>query len=197
MIMDIALKEWAVHIKALGNGRQTVILRKGGISEETKHFQVQSSRFFLYPTYEHQKKGLIQAECHWMLEETLAEWGEGMQKVPLIYAAEVVGERLIFDEQQLIDLSAFHIGTPLFATERLHWKKQQPLHALMLRVYRRSVPIEVQVKSEYAGCKSWLQLDELSELPSGSEAFDSHIWSPVYDDLQFANFFSRFMAFSH
>ena len=48
-----ALKEWATVVKALENGNQTILLRKGGILETTG-FNVNSKKFFLFPTYEHQ-----------------------------------------------------------------------------------------------------------------------------------------------
>ncbi len=181
---DIALKEWAVHIKALAIGAQTVILRKGGIHEETKHFKVQSKQFLLFPTYEHQKKSLIAESYHQMLDESLQEWRIDPQTIIMQYAAEVVAERLVFDEQQLEQVASYHIGTPLFALERLHWKKLQPLHVLLLRVYKRSEPIKVTLKAEHAGCKSWLPVDETP--------FDSVVWSPVVDDESFHDIFLQF-----
>ncbi|MGI0041714.1 MAG: DUF1802 family protein, partial [Nitrosopumilaceae archaeon] len=50
-----ALKEWATVVKALENGNQTVLLRKGGILETDSGFNVESKKFLLYPTFEHQE----------------------------------------------------------------------------------------------------------------------------------------------
>jgi hypothetical protein len=47
--MPIAFKEWAVTVRALAEGEQLVALRKGGIREENKHFEVEHEQFFLYP----------------------------------------------------------------------------------------------------------------------------------------------------
>src|SRR5690349_7174315 len=55
-----ALKEWAVVVRALVDGRQSVLLRKGGIIEETREFKLVRTRFLLYPTYEHQDVGSVQ-----------------------------------------------------------------------------------------------------------------------------------------
>src|SRR5919206_951628 len=55
-----ALKEWAVVCRALAEGRQSVVLRKGGIIEETRDFALVERRFLLYPTYEHQDLGSVQ-----------------------------------------------------------------------------------------------------------------------------------------
>src|SRR5680860_187489 len=47
----LALKEWAAVGHALLDGRQTVLLRKGGIHE--KRFEVERDRFVLFPTVAH------------------------------------------------------------------------------------------------------------------------------------------------
>ena len=53
--MRIAFKEWAIVVDALGSGRQIIILRKGGISEGRRGFQVDHAEFLLYPTRVHQE----------------------------------------------------------------------------------------------------------------------------------------------
>ena len=47
--MPVAFKEWAVTVRALAEGEQLLTLRKGGIREENKHFELDHERFFLYP----------------------------------------------------------------------------------------------------------------------------------------------------
>ena len=61
--MPIAFKEWAVTVRALAEGEQLVTLRKGGIREPNKHFEVEHDRFFLYPTFDHQRRELVR-ESH-------------------------------------------------------------------------------------------------------------------------------------
>src|ERR1700756_2875803 len=53
--MPIAFKEWAVTVRALAEGEQLLTLRKGGIREPDKHFKLDYERFFLYPTFDHQR----------------------------------------------------------------------------------------------------------------------------------------------
>ena len=57
---QMALKEWAESVEALGQGEQKLLLRKGGIHEDGKDFRVIHSEFLLYPPYEHQKAELLQ-----------------------------------------------------------------------------------------------------------------------------------------
>ena len=59
-ICQMALKEWAVTCQALARGEQVLLLRKGGIHEDSKDFRVIHREFLLYPTYEHQKRELLQ-----------------------------------------------------------------------------------------------------------------------------------------
>src|SRR3954468_17227066 len=61
--MPIAFKEWAVTVRALAEGEQLLTLRKGGIREADRHFDVEHERFFLYPTFDHQRTDLVR-ECH-------------------------------------------------------------------------------------------------------------------------------------
>ena len=61
--MPIAFKEWAVTVRALAEGEQLLTLRKGGIREPGKHFKLEYERFFLYPTFDHQRADLVR-ESH-------------------------------------------------------------------------------------------------------------------------------------
>ena len=49
----IALKEWAAVCEALAAGRQTILLRKGGIAEGPGGFRPEHSEFWLLPTWFH------------------------------------------------------------------------------------------------------------------------------------------------
>src|SRR4051812_20129921 len=54
-MLSIAFKEWAVICRALAEGRQAVILRKGGIAEDGGRFRPEHDRFLLYPTFFHEQ----------------------------------------------------------------------------------------------------------------------------------------------
>ena len=49
-------KEWLVICRALAAGRQSIILRKGGIAEGRSGFSFQHDSFFLFPTLYHQQE---------------------------------------------------------------------------------------------------------------------------------------------
>src|SRR3954464_1198367 len=77
--MPIAFKEWAVTVRALAEGEQLVTLRKGGIRETGKHFKLEHDRFFLYPTFDHQRNDLVRESHQPELGRALEEgvWADG------------------------------------------------------------------------------------------------------------------------
>jgi hypothetical protein len=158
--MTMALKEWAVIVEALGTGKQILLMRKGGIHEETRHFIVQGDQFFLYPTYEHQQKEWLKPQFQEEIAATQIGWSSEDQKVQIKYFAKLYEDVEIMDEQILQRLYPHHIWAHHFAAQRFKWKKKLPLHLLFVRVYRLEVPFDVWIRPEYLGCKSWLQLSE-------------------------------------
>lgn len=160
---NIALKEWAVSVQALAEGKQMIVMRKGGIIEETRDFQLLSPSFYLMPAYEHQKKHLLKDEYKNKLDETLADWTHGMETIKLEAYAEAVEDIEITDQDTLDLLREFHIWTDMFAEERLRWKKKNPLHLLILRVYRLEEALEIPMLDAYNGCKSWVRLDNIAD----------------------------------
>src|SRR5919205_975117 len=77
--MPVAFKEWAVTVRALAEGEQLVTLRKGGIREENRHFEIEHDRFFLYPTFDHQQGNLVRESHRPELGRALEEgvWSDG------------------------------------------------------------------------------------------------------------------------
>ena len=71
--MPIAFKEWAVTVRALAEGEQLITLRKGGVREERKPFEFEHDRFFLYPTFEHQRNDVVRASHQPELRRALEE----------------------------------------------------------------------------------------------------------------------------
>ncbi|WP_312111142.1 DUF1802 family protein [Brevibacillus reuszeri] len=173
----LSLKEWAVAVKALGEGVQIITIRKGGLYEETREFRLENNQFYLYPTYEHQKREMVKPEHHHLLDATYVGWTSDQKTVKIEYFAEVTDDVELMDEDKLRALAPHHIWTDNFADVRLHWKKKQPLHILFVRMYRLQQPVEIPIETAYQGCKSWHDL--LVEIPR-------HDFVPVLSDDEFA-----------
>lgn len=160
-VKAVALKEWAVCIEAMASGEQIVLIRKGGITEETRDFRLEEQSFYLYPTYEHQRADLIKPAFKDALHKTLENIALPPQQVTITHAAHVTDDITIRDDAELLKkFDPYHILTQHYAEERLHWKADQPLHILLTRAYRLSEPKTVPVENAYMGCKSWLTLAE-------------------------------------
>ncbi len=157
----IALREWAVAVEALASGRQVIVLRKGGIAEETKEFMVESPSFYLFPSYEHQKPHLMKEESREAVVRTQEEASAHPDTVKIAYYAEVEHDLEVTDEETLGRLDKLHVWTQDYAAERLKWKKTKPLHVLVLRVYVLEEPVWLPVDDSYGGCKSWLRIPSI------------------------------------
>jgi len=164
-VSSLSLKEWAVAVKALGEGKQIITVRKGGLYEETREFRLENDTFYLYPTYEHQKPEMVKPEYHAMLQSTLEGWTPDKTTVEIQYFAQITDDIELMDEAKLRALAPYHIWTDNFADVRLHWKKKQPLHILFARVYKLNEPFALDIDESYKGCKSWHNL--LAQVPQG------------------------------
>jgi hypothetical protein len=159
-----ALKEWAVVCDALARGVQAVDLRKGGIHEEGRRFAVRAERFWLYPSYEHQRRDLLKPAHLDDLDRLTAERpAEGTLRFEAW--AELVETGCLTEQAQVESLDREFIWTPDYAVKRLNWKPKFALWLLVLRVYRLDDPLVVPVRPEYAGCSSWVPMQDLPADP--------------------------------
>ena len=155
----VALKEWAVAVKALREGRQVLLVRKGGISEETRHFRIESERFLFFPTYEHQRADLLQPEFQDDLTAVLAQ-PRDPATVRFDTFAELTDLIEVTEPAQVEALAPFYCFSTAYAEERLRWKPRHPLLVMAIRAYRLEQPIDVATRPDFGGCKSWVTLDE-------------------------------------
>ena len=153
---QIAFKEWAAVVNVLAEGRQILIVRKGGIREEGGQFQVEHNEFFLFPTFEHQKVEDLKPEARSYLQKAIAEKPNSNQ-IPIKYYTETKSIFQITDEQDIAWLDRFHIWSQKAMTQRFHFGKQKGLFVLAVRIYQLPEKL-VPVLAEYGGCKSWGEL---------------------------------------
>lgn len=177
MLLNQALKEWSVAVDALVQGQIILLLRKGGIREAGKRFQVQlpHGRVWLYPTYEHQKPHLLKPK--WSLQVSPVEPGWHPDQVTLQGWADIAQVWTVDTLEVVNALIPFHIWNEQFVAERFRWKPSQPLHLLALRVHRLTTPVVIDWRPAYGGCRSWCTLEnDMDTMPS----------APVLDDGAFA-----------
>lgn len=157
MQLRYALKEWAVICRALVLGKQSLLLRKGGIAEPTVDFRLEDTRFWLFPTYVHQQETGVRPEAKDLLEESLCERPAG-NLVRLACWAEVTGVYEVRDLLPAHLIAHLHFWTDEAVEKRYHYRAPG-LKVLTVRVWRPPQAIEIADRPEYAGCKSWVPLD--------------------------------------
>jgi hypothetical protein len=173
---EIALKEWAGICAALQTGRQSILLRKGGILEGPRGFTPEHQFFWLYPTHLHEAEQGLRPERQLRTESGAP--GSPSDPISIMAFAEVTHIHHVADEDVLERLSSFHIWTNETIHKRFHYRRPG-LWMLTLRVYRRPEACAIVPTPEQLGCKSWVALT--APLPTES-------LQPVLTASEHANF---------
>jgi hypothetical protein len=156
--MKTAFKEWAAICRALAIGEQILILRKGGIVEPGGIFRVEHSEFLLFPTFLHQAPDSLIPSARHLLGEAQAETPPDGAVVLRHYAC-VTDSFQIHSADELPRFRGYHVWSDAVIEERFQ-RWQKALHVLIVRVYVLSEPATIPLRDSYAGCKSWVDLDE-------------------------------------
>ena len=172
----LALKEWAVVVHALGTGKQSLLLRKGGLHERHGRFSTEHTEFFLFPTYVHQMaQGVVEAATTDL--RTALESQPPEDQIVIAYYAIVEDLVWLDSRERLTALADLHYWTPETVAHRFVYGKTAGLYLFVLRVYRLPRPHVLPLLKRYAGCRSWV---ELAEPLSTGEAI------PALSDTAFA-----------
>ena len=87
---NIAFKEWAVVVDALGRGEQVIILRKGGIREQRGEFHADHHEFWLFPTQYHEAECSVIPSKRPLLREMAAVAPRGFVDIEYYVVADPV-----------------------------------------------------------------------------------------------------------
>lgn len=166
--LDVALKEWHVVCRALETGRQILLLRKGGIYESAGEFEVEHRRFLLFPTFLHQNLKMLKPEAH----EGFTPHASEPERITLSSYAQVTDIIQLTSRQQMDSLDAEHIWTAPLIDMRFNYRPENPLYLLLVRAYRLSGPVTIINTPAYAGCKSWVPLEEPVDVTGAAPAID-------------------------
>lgn len=153
--MSTAFKEWALVCEALGSGRQSVIIRKGGIAEGNSGFSFQHQEFLLFPTWFHEQ-----------LEKTTLPPETDLPEAPggeleIRYAATVEWSRQITDLNVLQQLRGHHIWQDSVLEERFRYEDTPGVHVAYVRIFRLDPPKRLKNEKRFGGCRSWVELPEI------------------------------------
>jgi hypothetical protein len=153
--MHAAFKEWAVICEALGTGRQSVIIRKGGIAEGRAGFAFRHDDFLLFPTWFHE-----QLEKTILPPETAIPEEPG-EEIEMRYTAHIEWNGLLTDWDRVARLRELHVLQESVIEERYRYSETQGVHVAFVRVYRLEPPLRLKNEKRYGGCRSWIDLPEI------------------------------------
>ncbi|MEH2312250.1 MAG: DUF1802 family protein [Nostoc sp.] len=176
-----ALKEWAVAINALENGKTIMLLRKGGIHERNGRFQVAHKQILLYPTCEHQQAFMLKAEYANHVYPVTSCWHP--ETVRIGSWAEITDILPVSDEFIVNALLPFHIWNEHCISDRLKWKPRQPLYILLLRTYQLPQQ-EIPYHPKYGGCKSWIDLDQPINLQGAKPVLSDFAYTQLVETIR-------------
>jgi hypothetical protein len=152
-MQSIGFKEWAIVCAALGRGRQSIILRKGGIAEGSQGFSFQHHEFFLFPTWFHEQPQKVREA-----ELEMPEPSAG--SIEIRYLARLECARVISSWRIAEALESLHILTPEVMRERFDYDQAPGLHVGFVRVFELSPAWRFVNEKKFGGCRSWVELPE-------------------------------------
>jgi hypothetical protein len=164
--MSIGFKEWALVCEELGSGRQSIILRKGGIAEGRAGFRFQHDDFLLLPTLFHEQVSklklpsdtalpLIAEATHTISHRIVVEWTQDLT-----------------DWEQIVRLNPFHIWREHVIRERFEYDAAQGISLAFVRVHKLHTPAVFPDSPKYGGCRSWVTLPDMDEMQLSSPVLD-------------------------
>jgi hypothetical protein len=165
---SVGFKEWALVCAALGDGRQSVIVRKGGIAEGRGGFQFRQREFFLFPTFFHEQLGRTR-----LPNATLPE--QLPNEIEIHFCARIEEARLVEDWEQARALEPLHILQESVVQERFEYDEAPGVQVALVRVFRLETPWRFSDAARYGGCRSWV---DLPEPPANLQLL------PVLDDVE-------------
>lgn len=172
-----ALKEWSAAVHALLDGRQRVLLRKGGIGE--KRFELAASEFLLFPTVAHSHAERVRPEHQDLLAAAAADSTD--DELVIRAAAKVVAAVPVNRPEGLSAIEDLHIWTAdSVRADRLDFRPKHKLAVLVVSAIPLDEPLRLVRTPEYAGCKSWVDLPLRGSLAP-----------PVHDDSALADVAAR------
>jgi hypothetical protein len=171
-VSTTALKEWSAAVLAMLDGRQTVLLRKGGIGE--KRFDLAAPEFVFFPTVAHGHAERVRPEHRDLLDAAASDSTE--TEVMVRAGAKVVAAIAVNRPDGLEEIEQTHIWTAeSVRADRLDFRPRHLLTVLVVQARPLIEPVRLPREPAYAGCVSWVDLPVRPALAD-----------PVHDDAALA-----------
>ena len=162
--LSIGLQEWAVTCTALSAGATLVMVRKGGIHERQGGlFSPEHERFALLPTRLHQDASRLRPDVAEAYADQLAP-DPAPGAITVSGWAETIRAWKVTDRTRLTAIADELIWTDAEIDARFRYRDQPWLFVLALRVHRLGRVQTIPDRPAYAGCRSWIPLQDTVDL---------------------------------
>lgn len=165
--MAVAFKEWALVCEALGSGRQSVILRKGGIAEGRGGFGFDHGEFYLFPTWFHGQADKVRIP-----DAVLPE--QDPERITISHVASLEWAGRIDDKEAVHKLEDLHVLDASVIEERFVYDTGagslggNGINIAFVRVYRLEPAVTLPMEKAFGGCRSWIEVPEITESHGGA-----------------------------
>jgi hypothetical protein len=149
----IGFKEWALVCAALGEARQTIIIRKDGLAEGRDGFAFRHREFFLFPTLFHEQLTRTRLTDAALPKPRPSE-------IEIGFFARVEETRVITDWEEARALEPLHILQESVVRERFDYDDAPGVHVAFVRVFKLDPVWCFPDAESYGGCRSWVELPE-------------------------------------
>lgn len=153
----VAFKEWQLVAEALAAGEQSVILRKGGISEGKLGFQWLHEKFFLFPSYFHEQERQVKALPDGS-PRVIPQSGRSEDEIVFSVYVEAITTGRLTDWDEVVRLDPYHIWKEEIVRERFEWGDQPGLSYAVVRARQLTDPWRLKNRTSFGGCRSWFGL---------------------------------------
>ena len=167
-----ALKEWAVLCDAMARGDIIAMVRKGGIREQRAGFAVRHDRFLLYPTFFHERERELAPRFRDALAIShAAQPPKGVVRVSLV--ADVAAVWHVGDLDSLRAIEPEHGLTWEAVESRFNYRGVPGVQVVATRVSMLRTVTDLPEARRYAGCVSWVELDEDVDISAARPVVDT------------------------
>ena len=164
---------------ALLEGEQIVDVRKGGLHEDGRHFDVATRRCWLSPDRRAPTGRAAQARLR-ALGRSRRRLARRRSRSRVQGWADIVDVATITEPEHLDALDSKLIWARDYVESRFTWKRRDPLWVLVLRVHRLDDSAHrCRGTTTYGGCTSWVDYDGLPDDPATLPS------EPVLSDVAF------------
>ncbi len=153
----VAFKEWQLVAEALAAGEQSVILRKGGISEGKLGFQWLHEKFFLFPSLFHEQAQQVKCLPDGS-PRAIPGSGAGEGEIVFSVYVEAIKTGRLTDWDEVMRLDPYHIWKEEIVRERFEWGDEHGLSYAVVRAWQLTDPWILKDRASFGGCRSWFGL---------------------------------------